>query len=162
MLIVLGADVVLRCALGGQVGGVEVPTGVVTSLVGAVFVVLLAAGTATRARRGPPRGATRARGSAVRGARPWRSLRCSSPPSPAAMLGDTVLLTGDVLNWATGRSGPTSRTCSTPGCRGCSPPSLAGAALAVAGAVVQAVCRNPLAEPGILGVTGGAGLGAVW
>ena len=38
---------------------------------------------------------------------------------------------------------------------------MAGAALAVAGTIVQAGCRNPLAEPGILGVTGGAGLGAV-
>ncbi|MGH3372813.1 MAG: iron chelate uptake ABC transporter family permease subunit, partial [Nocardioidaceae bacterium] len=38
---------------------------------------------------------------------------------------------------------------------------LAGAALAVAGATVQAVCRNPLAEPGILGITSGAGVGAV-
>ena len=38
---------------------------------------------------------------------------------------------------------------------------LAGAALAVAGTGVQAVSRNPLAEPGILGVTAGAGLGAV-
>ena len=38
---------------------------------------------------------------------------------------------------------------------------LAGAALAVAGTTVQAVCRNPLAEPGLLGITGGAGVGAV-
>ncbi|MGH3467558.1 MAG: iron chelate uptake ABC transporter family permease subunit, partial [Thermocrispum sp.] len=37
----------------------------------------------------------------------------------------------------------------------------AGAALAVSGAAVQAVCRNPLAEPGLLGVTAGAGVGAV-
>jgi ABC-type Fe3+-siderophore transport system permease subunit len=37
----------------------------------------------------------------------------------------------------------------------------AGAALALAGTLVQAVTRNPLAEPGLLGVTGGAGLGAV-
>ncbi|MEV4086282.1 iron chelate uptake ABC transporter family permease subunit, partial [Nonomuraea fuscirosea] len=37
----------------------------------------------------------------------------------------------------------------------------AGAALAVAGAAVQAVCRNPLAEPGVLGVTAGAGVGAI-
>lgn len=36
-----------------------------------------------------------------------------------------------------------------------------GAALALAGTFVQAVTRNPLAEPGILGVSGGAGLGAV-
>jgi iron complex transport system permease protein len=37
----------------------------------------------------------------------------------------------------------------------------AGAALALAGTMVQATARNPLAEPGILGITGGAGLGAV-
>ena len=36
-----------------------------------------------------------------------------------------------------------------------------GAALGVAGAVMQAVSRNPLAEPGILGVSWGAALGAV-
>jgi iron complex transport system permease protein len=38
---------------------------------------------------------------------------------------------------------------------------LAGAALAVAGTAVQAACRNPLAEPGLLGITAGAGVGAV-
>src|SRR3546814_9463008 len=38
---------------------------------------------------------------------------------------------------------------------------IAGAALALAGTMVQATCRNPLAEPGILGITGGAGVGAV-
>lgn len=36
-----------------------------------------------------------------------------------------------------------------------------GAALGVAGAVMQAVSRNPLAEPGILGISWGAALGAV-
>ncbi len=35
-----------------------------------------------------------------------------------------------------------------------------GAALSCAGAIFQAVLRNPLAEPYILGVSGGAGLGA--
>lgn len=39
--------------------------------------------------------------------------------------------------------------------------ALAGAALAAAGAVFQAVLRNPLAEPYILGVSGGAALGAI-
>lgn len=36
-----------------------------------------------------------------------------------------------------------------------------GAALAVSGAVMQGLFRNPLADPGIVGVTAGAGLGAV-
>jgi iron complex transport system permease protein len=38
---------------------------------------------------------------------------------------------------------------------------LVGAALAVAGASMQAVTRNPLADPGILGVSGGAALAVV-
>ena len=38
---------------------------------------------------------------------------------------------------------------------------LVGLALAVAGAIMQAVTRNPLAEPGLLGVNSGASLGIV-
>ena len=38
---------------------------------------------------------------------------------------------------------------------------LAGAAMAVAGALVQGVLNNPLAGPGIIGVNSGAGLGAL-
>ncbi len=38
---------------------------------------------------------------------------------------------------------------------------LVGAALAASGAVMQGVFRNPMADPGILGVSSGAGLGAV-
>ena len=36
-----------------------------------------------------------------------------------------------------------------------------GAALGMSGAVLQGVTRNPLAEPGLLGVSAGAALGAV-
>ena len=36
-----------------------------------------------------------------------------------------------------------------------------GAALAVSGAVMQGLFRNPLADPGLLGVSAGAGLGAI-
>ena len=39
--------------------------------------------------------------------------------------------------------------------------ALVGAALATAGAVMQAILRNPLAEPGITGVSAGAAVGAV-
>lgn len=38
---------------------------------------------------------------------------------------------------------------------------LIGASLAVSGAIMQGVFRNPLADPGIVGVSAGAGLGAV-
>ena len=36
-----------------------------------------------------------------------------------------------------------------------------GAALAVSGASLQGVCRNPLADPGLLGISAGAAVGAV-
>ena len=39
--------------------------------------------------------------------------------------------------------------------------ALVGAALGMSGAALQGYLRNPLAEPGLLGVTGGAALGAV-
>ena len=38
---------------------------------------------------------------------------------------------------------------------------LVGAALAVSGVVMQGLFRNPLADPGLVGVSSGAGLGAV-
>jgi iron complex transport system permease protein len=38
--------------------------------------------------------------------------------------------------------------------------AVVGAALGLAGAVMQGLLRNPLADPGVLGVSGGAGLGA--
>lgn len=38
---------------------------------------------------------------------------------------------------------------------------LVGASLAVSGAVMQGIFRNPLADPGLVGVSAGAGLGAV-
>lgn len=38
---------------------------------------------------------------------------------------------------------------------------LAGAALGLAGALMQALTRNPLADPGLLGVNGGAAMGVV-
>jgi len=39
--------------------------------------------------------------------------------------------------------------------------SLVGASLAVSGAVMQGLFRNPLADPGLVGVSAGAGLGAI-
>ena len=39
--------------------------------------------------------------------------------------------------------------------------SLVGSALAACGTVMQSMFRNPMADPGVLGVSSGAGLGAV-
>src|SRR5690606_30142872 len=75
--------------------------------------------------------------------------------------GDTWLLTGDLMNWVRGRTGRALTYVLDQRYPRVAAAVLAGAALGVAGAAVQAVCRNPLAEPGILGVTAGAGVGAV-
>ncbi|SCL17394.1 iron ABC transporter permease [Micromonospora inyonensis] len=162
VLIVLGSDVLLRAVLGGQ-AGVDVPTGVVTTLFGAVLMVWLArryrdAGPTRR----PPGGHA-----AVRS----RSFHLGVVATAAAvtvgavvlgmLAGDTWVLLGDVVNWVQGRTGPAYTFVLDQRWPRVAAALLAGAALAVAGTTVQAVCRNPLAEPGILGITGGAGIGAV-
>ncbi|WP_147572953.1 iron chelate uptake ABC transporter family permease subunit, partial [Cellulomonas massiliensis] len=77
------------------------------------------------------------------------------------LLGDRLLLTGDVVNWLAGTSGRQVSFVLDQRVPRVLAALLAGAALGLAGTSVQAVARNPLAEPSLLGVTGGAGLGAV-
>ena len=56
------------------------------------------------------------------------------------------------------RTPPSSPTC---GCRGRCSASLVGVALGLAGALMQALTRNPLADPGLLGVNAGASAAVV-
>ncbi|MFI7159934.1 MULTISPECIES: iron ABC transporter permease [Micromonospora] len=162
VVIVLGSDVLLRAVLGGQ-AGVDVPTGVVTTLFGAVLLVWLArrhrdAGPTRQAPGG--HAAVRSRGfvAAV-------VAVCAVVATAALVLGmlagDTWVLLGDIVNWVQGRTGPAYTFVLDARWPRVAAALLAGAALALAGTTVQAVCRNPLAEPGILGITGGAGIGAV-
>ena len=73
-----------------------------------------------------------------------RPRRCSSFTAPVA-----------------GRS-PTSSSCATCGCRARSSASWPGAALGVVGgAACRASTRNPLADPGLLGINAGASLAVV-
>lgn len=163
VLIVVGSDVLLRLVLGGQ-GGVEVPTGVVTSLFGAAVLVWLA-----RRHRdsGPTRQAPGARTGGSRSrTRFWVVLGVGlvavlAAATSAILVGDTILLLGDVANWINGLSGMKVTYVLDERLPRVLGALLAGAGLALAGVTVQAVCRNPLAEPGILGITAGAGVGAV-
>lgn len=162
-LIVVGADVAVRAMLGGQ-AGVDIPTGAVTTVVGAVVLVWLA-----RRHRdsGPVRRPPGARLAAVRSRRFVMVVVSAGAAAAAAavvsgmLLGDTWLLTGDLLGWLRGQTPPAVTFVLDQRFPRVAAALLAGAALAVAGAAVQAVCRNPLAEPGIIGITGGAGVGAV-
>ncbi|MFG2543356.1 iron ABC transporter permease [Streptomyces sp. NPDC048594] len=158
--LVLGSDVLLRTLVPAN-RAVGVPTGVVTSLVGAVFLVVMAMRLRDTAGAGAP----------DRLRIPSRAVFLATVAVLVAVLvglviasvliGDSKLLLGDVVNWAQGRAGRTvsfvldTRVPRVLAALG------AGAALALAGTLVQAVTRNPLAEPNVLGVTGGGALGAV-
>lgn len=161
--VVLGADVAVRAVLGGQ-AGVEVPTGVVTTVFGAIVLVLLA----QRFRdSGPVRQAPAARSGRLRDRRAYLvvlvvlAAATVTVAGAGLLLGDAQLLTGDVVNWLAGRGGRVTTFVLDTRVPRVLAALLAGAALALAGAAVQAVCRNPLAEPGLLGVSGGAGVAAV-
>ncbi|MFJ4109206.1 iron ABC transporter permease [Oerskovia enterophila] len=162
VIVILGADVLLRLVLPGTYG-VAVPTGVITTVFGAATLVWLA----RRLKDSGPAAGTRATHVRPRTAR--RTLVVTTvlvallvtATIAALLLGDRLLLTGDVLNWAADRAGKQVSFVLDQRFPRALAAILAGAALGLAGTVVQAVCRNPLAEPGLLGVTAGAGLGAV-
>ncbi|MFC9391338.1 iron ABC transporter permease [Streptomyces venezuelae] len=158
--LVLGSDVVLRVLVPSDVA-VAVPTGVVTSLVGALFLVVMA--TRSRDTAGadaPDRLRIRGRGVFLATTAVLVVVLVGVVVA-ALLLGDAKLLLGDVLNWAQGKAGRTTAFVLETRVPRVLAALLAGAALALAGTLVQAVTRNPLAEPGILGVSNGAALGAV-
>uniref|UniRef100_UPI0038B3D71F iron ABC transporter permease n=1 Tax=Micromonospora acroterricola TaxID=2202421 RepID=UPI0038B3D71F len=162
VVIVLGSDVLLRAVMGGQ-AGVEIPTGVVTTLFGAAILIWLArrhrdAGPTRR----PPGGHAAVRSPAFhRGVVAVAAVVTVVAVTVGMLAGDTWVLLGDLVNWVDGTTGPAYTFVLDQRWPRVVAAVLAGAALAVAGTTVQAVCRNPLAEPGILGITAGAGLGAV-
>ncbi|MFI9597742.1 iron ABC transporter permease [Nonomuraea sp. NPDC052265] len=162
VVILLASDIALRFVLGAR-AGVDVPPGVVTAMLGAGVLMWLArrhrdAGPA----RQPP---------TVRTADPGRAAFAVILLSGTALLigavvlgllgGDTWLLLGDVADWLRGRTGKALTYVLDQRWPRVAAAVLAGAALAVSGAAFQAVSRNPLAEPGVLGVTAGAGAAAV-
>ncbi|TXK42387.1 iron ABC transporter permease [Nonomuraea sp. C10] len=163
VLVVLGSDIALRAVLGAQ-AGVEVPPGVVTTVFGAAVMIWLA----RRYRdAGPTRRPPEARTGAARSRGAFLAVVATGVVLLVGALvlgllgGDRWLLTGDVVNWLQGRSGRALTFVLDQRWPRVAAAALAGVALAVAGAAVQAVCRNPLAEPGVLGVTAGAGVGAI-
>ena len=158
--LVLGSDVLLRTVVPAA-SAVAVPTGAVTSVVGAVFLV----GMALRVRDG---GGTAAADRVRIRSRTVFLVTVAvlvavliGVTIAAVLLGDSKLLLGDVANWVQGRAGRAVGFVLDTRVPRVLAALLAGAALALAGTLVQAVTRNPLAEPGLLGVSGGAALGAV-
>ena len=162
VVVMLGADVLLRVVLDGE-AALMVPTGVVTTFAGALLLVWLARrGRDSGPARTPPGVAASIR--SVR--RTWWTLVVLTVLGSGAavlgmLLGDTLMLLGDLAAWVRGETGPAYTFVLDARLPRVVAALLAGAALGVAGTAVQAVCRNPLAEPGLLGITAGAGVGAV-
>lgn len=159
-VLVLGADAVLRAVLGAA-AAVSVPTGVATTLAGAIVLVVLARGL-----RGGSTQAARVRAAARSARRFWVTLAVLSAALVAvvilgALVGNTMLRTGDLALWVQGAAPPPIALALDERAPRVLAAILAGAALALAGGITQSISRNPLADPGLLGITGGAGLGAV-
>lgn len=161
-LVVILSDALLRALIGAE-AAILIPTGVATTLLGAIVLVLMA----RRLRdAGPTREPPRVR-FGVRSRLRFRITLALVALGVVGVLllgllaGHTWLLTGDIALWLQDQApAPIAFALDERGPRIVAA-VVAGAALALSGAVIQGVSRNPLADPGILGVTGGGGLGAV-
>ncbi len=160
--VVVLADALLRAFLGAD-EAISIPTGITTTIVGAIVMIVLA-------RRGRDSGPAKQPPAARVGLRSRRRFVVVLAITVAAALGvtllgvlggDTWLRTGDVTLWFNDEGSPLVGFALDERAPRVAAAVLGGAALALSGSVVQATCRNPLAEPGILGITGGAGVGAV-
>lgn len=161
-LIVVGADVGLRAVLSAE-GAASIPTGVPTALLGAVVIIVLA-------RRMRDAGAARHPDQArvrVRSTRRFVVVLVLALVLVAVVVvggllsGSLMLRLGDITLWLQGEAPRLVGFALDERAPRVLGAVCAGAALALSGCAVQSTVRNPLAEPGLLGITAGAGLGAV-
>ncbi|MGC9496267.1 iron ABC transporter permease [Streptomyces sp. WG7] len=160
-LLILLADATLRAVQGAD-GAAAIPTGVPTALLGSVVIVVLALRLRdTGGFRQPPHSRV-----AVRSRRAFLLVVSGSvallagAALVAVLAGSLWLRTGDVVLWVQGAAPDLIGQALDDRVPRVTAAVLAGAALGLAGCVVQSSVRNPLAEPGVLGITAGAGLGA--
>ncbi|BCL30626.1 iron ABC transporter permease [Streptomyces aurantiacus] len=160
-LLILLADASLRAVQGAD-GAASIPTGVPTALLGSVVIVVLALRLRdTGGLRQPPHARVVARSRrafllVVLGA----VTLLAGAALVAVLAGSLWLRTGDIALWAQGAAPDLIGQALDDRVPRVIAAVLAGAALGLAGCVVQGAVRNPLAEPGVLGITAGAGLGA--
>ncbi|MET7340433.1 iron ABC transporter permease [Streptomyces sp. NPDC005547] len=160
-LLILLADVVLRAVQGAD-GAASIPTGVPTALLGSVVIVVLALRLRDTGRlQQPPRARVAARSRrayllVVTGA----AVLLVVAALVGTLAGSLWLKTGDIVLWVQGTAPDLIGAALDDRVPRVTAAVLAGMALGLAGCVVQGTVRNPLAEPGVLGITAGAGLGA--
>jgi iron complex transport system permease protein len=161
---VLGADVVARALLAASGSSAyEIPAGVVTALVGGPIFVYLA-------RRVPTGDADTGAAVTVSAPRSRRRYALIVAGGVVALalavlaglaVGDVHLSIGKLVAATVGQSDALSNGIVAFRAPRIVAAALAGACLAGAGVAIQSVVRNPLAEPSLLGVTGGSAIGAV-
>ncbi|MGC4951517.1 iron ABC transporter permease [Streptomyces sp. DT224] len=160
-LLILLADAVLRAVQGADQAA-SIPTGVPTALLGSVVIVVLALRLRDTGRiQQPPRARVAARSRrahllVVTGA----AVLLAVAALVGTLAGSLWLKTGDLALWIQGAAPDLIGAALDDRVPRVTAAVLAGMALGLAGCVVQGTVRNPLAEPGILGITAGAGLGA--
>lgn len=161
-LLILLADATLR-AIQGADGAASIPTGVPTALLGSVVIVVLALRLRdTGQLRQPPHARV-----AARSRRAYLLVLAAAvallvvAAVTAVLAGSLWLRTGDIALWIQGAAPDLIGQALDDRVPRVVAAIVAGAALGLAGCVIQGAVRNPLAEPGVLGITAGAGLGAV-
>lgn len=161
-IVVIVADALLR-AIVGATEAITLPSGVTTTVLGAIVLVLLARSMRTSS----PAASTSAANSTVVGPRRAGLVIVAgvvvlfAVAVTGLLTGERFYLLGDVLLWFQDRAAPVIDFAFDSRAPRVAAALAAGAALGLSGTLVQASARNPLAEPGLLGITGGAGLGAV-
>ena len=161
-IVVIVADALLR-AIVGATEAITLPSGVTTTVLGAIVLVLLARSMRTAS----PAATTSSANSTVVGPRRAGLVIVAGVVVLVAvaviglLTGERFYLLGDVLLWFQDRAAPVIDFAFDSRAPRVAAALAAGAALGLSGTLVQASARNPLAEPGLLGITGGAGLGAV-
>ncbi|MBN1529747.1 MAG: iron ABC transporter permease [Thermoleophilaceae bacterium] len=153
--LVLLADVIGRLALGADA---EMPVGVTCAILGAPVLILVArrlpADVAPVVTEGA--GFSRRRGLAL--AVP-ALLTCSA--LAGLCLGELTVGPADLARAAAGAGSPLADLAIDLRAPRLGVAMLAGGCLAAAGTIFQGVVRNPLASPEVVGVTGGASVGAL-
>lgn len=161
--LVLGADTVAQLLFPTSAGFGEVPVGIVTALVGGpVFVLLARRATTGDADTGAAVSVTRVHGMSRHVLALGAGLVVLAVGMVVGLrIGDVAISWGQIAAVLAGVGESTAEAVVSFRLPRILVAAVAGACLAVAGTAVQSVVRNPLAEPGLVGVTAGASVGAV-
>ena len=161
-LLILLADAVLRAIIGAE-GATAIPTGIPTAVLGGIVIIILA----MRMKDGGAAREVRGASSTLRTRRRFvvtlvvTVVALAAVVTIALLAGSIWLRMGDIALWIQQGAPSLIQRALDERLARIVAAVLAGSALALSGVAVQGTVRNPLAEPGLLGITAGAGMGAV-